>query len=137
MKNFNIFGLPWKIRFSTREGSRKTTVKGGLSKKGVWKVFWFKEWGAWQEIGGVDTPIHTISSQNNLKITTNCYKKKCLLVITKNKKHSSNQVVPIRYWRKDSLLLQLFKVCGWFFSEKVKKCVANFALFEACFSRGQ
>ena len=46
---------------------------------------------------GVNTPIHTISSQNNLKVTANYYETKCLLVITKNKKHLSKQVAPIAY----------------------------------------
>ena len=46
---------------------------------------------------GVNASIHTISSQNNLKVTTNYYETKCLLVITKNKKHSSKKVVPIAY----------------------------------------
>ena len=38
--------------------------------------------------GGVDTPMHTMNSQNNLKVTTKYYGKKCLLIITKNKKYS-------------------------------------------------
>ena len=45
----------------------------------------------------VDTPMHTMSSQNNLKVITNYYEKKYLLVITKNKKHSSKQFVSITY----------------------------------------
>ena len=49
--------------------------------------------GVWR---GVDTP-HTLSIQKNLKVTSNYYEKKCLLVITKNKKHFSRQVVPITY----------------------------------------
>ena len=44
---------------------------------------------------GVDTPMHTLNNQNNLKLMTNYYEIKYLLVITKNKKHSSKQVVPI------------------------------------------
>ena len=42
------------------------------------------------------TPTHTMS-QNNLKVTTKKYEKKCLLFITKNKKYSSTQVIPITY----------------------------------------
>ena len=38
--------------------------------------------------GGVDTRMHTMNSQNNLKVTTKYYGKKCLLIITKNKKYS-------------------------------------------------
>ena len=39
--------------------------------------------------------MHDVSCQNNLKVTTNYYEMKCLLVITKNKKHALKQVVPI------------------------------------------
>ena len=47
--------------------------------------------------GGGDTPMHTISSENDLKVMINYYEKECVLVITKNKKRSSKQVVPITY----------------------------------------
>ena len=46
---------------------------------------------------GVDTLMHSLSNQNNLKLMTNYYEIKYLLVITKNKKHSSKQAVPITY----------------------------------------
>ena len=51
MKNFNIFGVHWKIPFL--EGvSRKTITEGGdYLKRGAWTVCRFKG-GAWQEIGG-------------------------------------------------------------------------------------
>ena len=67
--------------------------KGGLAKKRV-GIFLRR---------GVDNPMHTLSSQNNLKKTTNYYEKKCLKeckvikVMTKNKKHSLKQVVQITY----------------------------------------
>ena len=64
-----------------------------MPKKGACAVYWFKG-GLGKKEGGVDTPMHATSSQNNLKVTTNYYEKKCLLVITKNK-HSSKEVVPI------------------------------------------
>ena len=64
-----------------------------MPKKGACAVYWFNG-GLGKKEGGVDTPMHATSSQNNLKVTTNYYEKKCLLVITKNK-HSSKEVVPI------------------------------------------
>ena len=75
----------------------KKYIKGGGFPEGLANL---REW---QEREGVffrrgfDTLMHTVSSRNNLKVTTNCYKKRCLLVITKNKKHSLKQVVPITY----------------------------------------
>ena len=39
--------------------------------------------------GGVDTPMHTISNGNNLKVMANYFEKKCVLAIIKNKKHQS------------------------------------------------
>ena len=48
-------------------------------------------------------------SQNNPKVTTNYHEKKCLLVNTKNTKHSSEEVVTITYTLE--MLLPLFKVC--------------------------
>ena len=41
--------------------------------------------------------MHTISSENDLKVMINYYEKECLLVITKNKKRLSQQVVPITF----------------------------------------
>ena len=41
---------------------------GGLAKKRV-GVFLRRD---------IDNPMHTVSSQNNLKVTTNYYEKKCL-----------------------------------------------------------
>ena len=41
--------------------------------------------------------MHTISSENDLKVMINYYEKECLLVITKNKKRLSKQVVPITF----------------------------------------
>ena len=35
MKNYNIFGVHWKIRLLGRGGSQKTIIEGGLPKKGV------------------------------------------------------------------------------------------------------
>ena len=34
MKNFNIFGVHWKIQCLGGEGSRKTNTEGGLPEKG-------------------------------------------------------------------------------------------------------
>ena len=58
--------------------TEKPNIQEGLGftknhlKRGAWTVFWFKRRGTWQEIGGVDTPMHTRSSQHllctNLKI---------------------------------------------------------------------
>ena len=35
--------------------------------------------------GNVDTPMYIMNSQNNLKVITNCYENKCLLVIITKK----------------------------------------------------
>ena len=65
-----------------------------------------REGGTWQERAGVflrrgaDTPMRTVSSPNNLKVTPNYYEKKFLLIIRKNKKHSSKQAIPITYTLK-------------------------------------
>ena len=147
MKNFNIFGVYWNMQFSRvgRE-SRKTNMKrGDCLKRWAWTVCWFKGGLLRKREGGflrrvVDTPMHTMSSQNNLKVTTDSYERKCLLVITKNKKHSSKQVVPITYTlEKGSLLLPLFKVCGWFVFRQSEKYVwyTLLCLSLPCISRGQ
>ena len=58
---------------------------------------------------------------------------KCLPVITWNKEHSSEQVVPVTYTLEKSLLTAAtFK--GFvirFFSERAKKRVVNFGLFKS------
>ena len=45
MKNFNLWGVPRKIRLLWRVGggSLKTNIEWGLSKKGAWTVCRFKE----------------------------------------------------------------------------------------------
>ena len=76
-----------------KEGFDRRAGGGGLAKKRV-GVFLRR---------GIDSPMHTMSSQNNLKVTTNYYEKKCLKewkvikVMTKNKKHSLKQLVRITY----------------------------------------
>ena len=96
---------------------------------------------AWQKIRTrvfIPPPMHTISSQNSLKVTTNYYEKKYLLVISKNKKHSSKQVVPITHIGEKGLCCCNFsRFVGGFFSDKVKNCVVKFAFFEPSISRGQ
>ena len=86
-----------------REGSQKTNIKRGFLKRGPCTVCQFKGRELGKKRGGVDTSMHTTSSQNSLKVTTNYYEKKYFLVITKNKKHSSKQVVPITYKLKKRL----------------------------------
>ena len=50
MKNFNIFGVHWKIQL-LRGGSQKTnTQEGDYLKRGAWTVADLRE--AWQERGG-------------------------------------------------------------------------------------
>ena len=140
MKNFNIFGVYWNMQFSRvgRE-SRKTNMKrGDCLKRWAWTVCWFKGGLLRKREGGflrrvVDTPMHTMSSQNNLKVTTDSYERKCLLVITKNKKHSSKQVVPITYTLEKRVFAvatfqSLWVVC---FQTKWKICVVYFTLFES------
>ena len=70
MKNFNILGVHRKIQLLGERGSsRKTSVEEGgcLKKGGAWTVWRFRGGGAWQErewwcfLGGVDTPMHTMS----------------------------------------------------------------------------
>ena len=51
---------------------KKTDIEGRLPKKGAWTVCRFKE-AAWQERGGVvfeggvDTPMHTMSTKYNVR----------------------------------------------------------------------
>ena len=53
MKNFNILGVHWKIRF-LGEGLMKNQYKeGDCWKWGPWTFCWVKGKGAWQERGGV------------------------------------------------------------------------------------
>ena len=52
----------------------------------------------------------------------NFHKKQCLPVITWNEKHSSKQVVPIKY----TLHLALVKVCGSFLFRQSKKTLGIF-----------
>ena len=115
------------------------TGGGGLPNKETWTVCWFNGGLAKNKDEGVYTPpMHTISSQNSLKVTTNYYEKKYLLVISKNKKHSSKQVVPITHIGEKGLCCCNFsRFVGGFFSDKVKNCVVKFAFFEPSISRGQ
>ena len=101
VNSVNIFGAHWNIWFSGERVHEKpiwrrdclksrfgqfADLRSGLCKKeGVFLM------------RGVYTPIYTMSTQNNLKVMKNYYEKKCLPVITKNKKHSLKQVVPIAY----------------------------------------
>ena len=50
MKNFNIFGIHWKIRFLG--GGLEKWYVGGIAKKGVLGQFVDLRGGAWQERGG-------------------------------------------------------------------------------------
>ena len=62
-----FLGFTEKSDFQEGEGSWKTNIKGrGCLKGGAGTVCRFMRSEAWQEIGseGVDTPLHTISSQN-------------------------------------------------------------------------
>ena len=101
MKTFDIFEVLLKYPIFRRE-SQKINMEVGLTKNGDWTVG-DRGGGGWQERGGllsrrgVDTSMQTLSSQNNLKVMTNYYEKKCLLVITKNKRHSWKQFVSITY----------------------------------------
>ena len=112
MKNVNIFGVYWNIQFSSGGGVTENQYIGGLGQLADLG-------GAWQEREGVflrkgvDTPIHTMSSQNNLKVTTNYYEKKCLLVITKNKKHLSKQDLPITYILNKRVFVAVTFQCLW------------------------
>ena len=73
MKNFNIFGVHWKIRLLV--GILKNQyIGGGCLKRGAWRVCWFKE-EAWQEIvgccswGGVGTPMPTMIILSHLELS--------------------------------------------------------------------
>ena len=57
-----------KEKNGQKRGLRQNGGGGGLAKKRV-GVFLKR---------GIDSPMHTMSSQNNLKVTTNYYEKKCL-----------------------------------------------------------
>ena len=89
-------------------------------------------------MGCLYPPMHTIISQNNLKVTANYYEKKYLLVMSKNKKLSSKQVVTIKHIGEKGLCCCNFsRFVGGLFSDKVKTRVVNFALFEPSISGGQ
>ena len=72
--------------------------------KGSWTVYLFKG-GKGFELGKKEgelflrrfDTLRTLSIHNNLKVTTNYYEKKFLLVMTKNKRNSSKPLVPITY----------------------------------------
>ena len=81
-------GLRWKkliflgfteISDFKGQGSRKTNIKGGIALKGVIGQFpdlrrdWSEKGGRMFLKTGVDTPVHTMSSQINLKVTANYY----------------------------------------------------------------
>ena len=53
MKDFDIFGVHWKIRFLGEGGEviKNQYIGGGGDCLGG---------GAWQEWGGLDTPMHTM-----------------------------------------------------------------------------
>ena len=67
MKNFNIFGVHWKIRLLARGGPEKPIYKGDCLKRvGSWRVCWFKMGlGKKEEGGGVDTSMHTMVFKKN------------------------------------------------------------------------
>ena len=67
---------------------------------------------------GVDTPMYTMSSQISLNVTK-YYEKKCLLIIIKNKKNSSKQVIRITYTFFGAATF--LKVCEWFLFRQSKK----------------
>ena len=68
MKNFNIMGVPWKIRF-LKGGSWKASMP---KKVGAWTVCRFKRWlgkkRGWCFWGGFDTPIHTMITKVFLSV---------------------------------------------------------------------
>ena len=67
MKNFNVFGVHWKIRFlGGGGGSRKTNIEGGLL--GQFADLRVRGWGLGKkegdgvfEVGRGDTPVHTMN----------------------------------------------------------------------------
>ena len=66
MRNFNIFGVHWKIRIlGAGEGGcyQKTDIEGGIAqfpdlKEGLARK---RGWCVWGGGGGFDTPMHTMS----------------------------------------------------------------------------
>ena len=71
-KNFNIFGVDWKIRLLG--GILKNQyIRGDCLKRGDWRVYWFNK-GGWQERGGVfeggiDTPMPTMIILSQLELS--------------------------------------------------------------------
>ena len=64
MKNFNNFGVHWKIQFLAGGGFTKKQYRGGdCLKRGAWTVFRFKEEGACQGRGGLMIPQCTLCSE--------------------------------------------------------------------------
>ena len=72
MKDFNIFGVYWKILFLEGEFT-KNQYMGGLPKEGGGLGQFADLRGAWHERGGwcfwgrVDTPMHTMQDKNVYK----------------------------------------------------------------------
>ena len=72
MKNFNIFGVHWKIRLLG--GLEKPIYRGECLKRGSLDSLLIqgglgkKEWGGGVVLGGVDTPMHTMIKLNYTNI---------------------------------------------------------------------
>ena len=85
--------------------------------------------------GNVDTPMYIMSSQSNLKITTNCYENKCLLVIITKKIHQSKLY---QYHTQGLCCCHFSRFVSGFFLDKVKNVwYTLFCLSLPCISRGQ
>ena len=82
---------------------------------------------------GVDTPMHSVSSQSNLKVTTKYYEKKCFLVIRRTKKTfiKASCTKNMHIGEKSLCCCHFSRFVGGLFSNKVKKCVVYFALLES------
>ena len=72
---------------------------------------------------GVDTQMHSVSSQSNLKVTTNYYEKKCFLVIRRIKKTfiKASCTNNIHIGEKGLCCSYFSRFAGGLFSNKVKK----------------
>ena len=122
--------------------TEKPNIQEGLGftknhlKRGAWTVFWFKRRETWQEIGGVDTPMHSRSSQHllctNLKIL-NALSFFCFIQVIQNITISGNCHVRIykshmhKHFYFCSVTIFCYKCCVQTYWSCIHKCIGAYS----------
>ena len=128
MKNFNIFGVHWKIRFSGGRIHEKSIYRGeGDLNRGPWTVCWFNGREAWQKRGRCWYPnVHykqSKQSQSNNKLLWiemyPGYHKEQKTFIEAS--YTNN----IHTGEKGLCCCNFSRFVSGFLSDKVKKCVVG------------